>query len=116
MFVLEQHGASLTSERGWRRYSWYQEKWRLAGLQDGAELPLNDGEGRKEEIAVGVIKTVSREHTGWDRVHVHQKLTEYLLESSNLVTRQKFFCSSSSIGPQLTQIVIAASAVAQRLP
>ena len=41
-------------------------KWRLAGLQAAAQLTSINGGRRKEEVVVGVIKTVSRECTGWD--------------------------------------------------
>ena len=60
-------------------------KGRLESLQAAAELTLIDGERRKEEVVVGVIKTVSRECTGCDPVH--QKLTGYLRESSNFVEK-----------------------------
>ena len=60
-------------------------KWRVAGLQAAAELTLIDGERRKEEVVVGLIKMVSCERTGCDAVH--QKLTGYLRESSNFVEK-----------------------------
>ena len=44
-------------------------KWQFAGLQAPAELTLIDGERRKREIVVVVMKTTSSEHAGPDTVH-----------------------------------------------